>query len=128
MTITANTYSLTALPLASVPFYKSLQSEDVSSGEEIATAVSGATHYLTRLLIRADAAMDVSVGSGETAGAVTTVHMGPIPLAAASGSFLWEAPPGMGLKCTVSTAIVIDSSAGGTVWVEAHGKTCTGSA
>lgn len=124
MAITANTFTLVTLPTRGVLFYKSLQSEDVSSAEEVAAAVSGSTHYLTRLLIHADAAMDISIGSGETTGAVTTVHFGPVPLDATNGVFLWEAPPGMGVQCTTSTAIVIDSTAGGTIWIEAHGKTC----
>lgn len=124
MAITANTYSLVALPRDGVLFYNSLQSADVTGGESIEAASTGHTHYITKLLVHADADMDMSIGSGETTGAVTTVHFGPVPLTAESGWFLWEAPPGMGVKCTSATAIVIDSSAAGTIWIEAHGKTC----
>lgn len=125
MAITANTFTIESLPDEGSLFYKSLQSEDVSGAEEILAAVSGSTHYLTHLKIHADAAIDVSVGSGEDSNAVVTVHFGPIPLAAANGDFVWDAPPGKGLKCTLSAAIVIDAGAG-TIWIEAHGKTCKG--
>lgn len=125
MAITANTYSLVALPTDGVLFYKSLQSADVTGAEEITAASTGHTHYITKLLVHADAAMDISIGSGETTGAVTTVHFGPVPLDATFGKFEWEAPPGMGLQCTTATAIVVDSSGAGTIWIEAHGKTCT---
>jgi hypothetical protein len=124
MAITANTFSLVTLPTDGVLFYKSLQSEDVTGTEEIAAAVTGATHYITKLSVYADAAMDVSIGSGKTGAAVTTVHFGPVPLDANHGIIFWEAPPGMGLKCTAATAIDIDATGAGTVWIEVHGKTC----
>ncbi len=125
MAITANTFTIDNLPTNGNCFYLSLQSADVSGAESILAASSGKTHYITHLLIRTDAAMDISIGSGETGSAVTTVHIGPVPLDAASGVFLWRAPSGMGLKCTEATAIVIDSTAAGTIWIEARGKTCT---
>jgi hypothetical protein len=124
MTITANTYTMEELPTDGVLFYKSLATEDGTGAEEILAASSGHTHYLTKLQINADAAMDVSIGSGETTEAITTVHFGPIPLDATGGRFLWEAPPGMGIKCTAATAIIVDATAAGTIWIEAHGKTC----
>jgi len=124
MTIVANTYNMRTIPTARKDFHLSLQSEDVSSGETILAAESGYSHYITKLVIRADAAMDVSIGSGETDSDVTTVHFGPIPLSTGSGFFEWEAPRGMGIKCTADLSITIDSSAGGTMWIEAHGKSC----
>ena len=125
MAITANTYNMRTIPSAGKDFHLSLQSEDASGCEAILAAITGFSHYITKLIIRADAAMDVSVGSGGDGGtSVTTVHFGPIPLAAASGNFDWEAPRGMGVKCTVGLSIAIDSSASGTIWVEAHGKSC----
>jgi len=123
--ITANTYNMRTLPTAGKDFHLSLQSADVSGCEAILAAESGYSHYITKLVIRADAAMDVSIGSGGDGGAaVTTVHFGPIPLAAASGSFNWQAPRGMGLKCTADLSIAIDSSVAGTIWIEAHGRSC----
>ncbi len=124
MTLTANTYQISALPNEGLLFYKSLSSEDVTGCEEVVAAVSGATHYITDVLIRTDAAMDISLGSGESTDAITTVHLGPAPLDAASGIFIWKAPPGMGLRCTSDTAFTIDSTAAGTLWLEVRGKTC----
>lgn len=125
MSITANTYNMRTLPTAGRNFHLSLQTEDASGCEAILAAASGYSHYITKLKIRADAAMDVSIGSGGDAGAaVTTVHFGPIPLAAGSGFFEWNAPSGMGIKCTADLSIAIDSTAGGTMWIEAHGKSC----
>ena len=113
------------LPTAGRDFHLSLQSEDVSGAEAILAAATGYSHYITKLSIRTDAAMDVSVGSGGDGGtAVTTVHFGPIPLAAGSGFFEWNAPQGMGVKCTADLSITIDTSGGGTIWIEAHGKSC----
>lgn len=123
MAITANTYEIVNLPHEGQEFFKSLTSEDASGTEEILAAVANKTHYLTELHIRGDAAMDINVGSGETTGAVTTVHLGVIALAASSGFFKWKAPPGKGLKCTSGTSIAISASAG-TIWIEARGKTC----
>lgn len=124
MAITSNTFNIVMLPREGNDWYVSLASEDLSGCEAIKAAESTKTHYITRLLIRADAAMDISIGSGGDGGTgVTTVHIGPVPLDAASGIFVWKAPPGMALKCTAALSIAIDSSAGGTVWIEAWGHT-----
>ena len=124
MAITANTFNIVELPSEGLLFYRSLQSADITGGEEVVAGVSEKTHYITFLLIRTDAAMDITFGSGETTGAVTTTHIGAVPLDAASGIFVWKAPPGKGLKLTSSLAAVIDSTAAGTIWIEARGKTC----
>jgi len=124
MTITANTYNIEALPTAGNVWRVSLQSEDVTGCEAIKAAETGYTHYITKLLIRTDAAMDLSIGSGGDGGtSVTTVHIGPVPLDAASGIFVWKAPERSGLKCTKSLSIAIDSTAAGTIWIEAYGLT-----
>jgi len=125
MAIVANTYNMKTIPTAGKDFHLSLQSADVSGCEAILAAESGFSHYITKLVIRADAAMDVSIGSGGDGGAaVTTVHFGPIPLDANTGYWSWKAPRGMGIKCTADLSIAIDSSASGTMWIEAHGKSC----
>ncbi len=125
MSIVANTYDMRTIPTAGRDFHLSLQSADVSGAEAILAAASGYSHYITKLKIRTDAVMDVSIGSGGDGGsAVTTVHFGPIPLASGSGFFNWEAPRLMGIKCTADLSITIDSTAGGTIWIEAHGKSC----
>jgi len=129
MTIEANTFDMRALPSAGKDWHESLQTEDARGSEAIKAAESGHSHYITKLKIRTDvlAVMDVSIGSGETDGAVTTVHFGPIPLKRALQQdkvFNWKAPRGMGVKCTSGLSIAIDSTAEGTMWVEADGRTC----
>jgi hypothetical protein len=124
MAIVSNTFSIVSVPDDGVLFYKSLQSEDVTGAETIVAAVSGKTHYITHLLIHTDAAMDISIGSGAAAGALTTVHIGPVPLDATGGIFVWKAPEGFGLQCTNGSLVAIDSTAAGTIWIEARGKTC----
>jgi len=125
MSITANTFNMRTIPTAGRDFYLSLQTEAASGCEAILAAASGYSHYITKLKIRADAAMDVSIGSGGDGGtAVTTVHFGPIPLAAGSGFFNWSAPRGMGIKCTANLSIAVDTVGDGTMWIEAHGKSC----
>lgn len=128
MGITANTFDMRTLPSAGKDWHESLQTEDARGCEEIKAAESGFSHYITKLTICADTNKDVAIGSGETADAVTTVHFGPIPFKIAVGAtiskFNWEAPPKMGIKCTSGLSVTIDSSALGTLSIEAHGKTC----
>lgn len=123
MAITANTYNIVELPHEGSIFYKSLTSEDASTTEEIIAAVTNKTHYLTHIIVHVDTTSDVVIGSGETTGAVTTAHLGTIPIDAAKGVFCWKAPKGMALKCTSGTAITISATAG-TIFIEACGKTC----
>ena len=125
MGIVANVYNMRTIPTAGREFHLSLQTGDARACEEILAAASGYSHYITKLVIRTDAAMDVSVGSGEDeSDTIITVHFGPIPLAANSGFFEWQAPRLMGIKCTADLSITIDSTATGTMWIEAHGKSC----
>jgi hypothetical protein len=124
MAITANTFNTVGLPSDGPCFYKSLQSADLTGAEEIIAGAAGKSHYITYLQIRTATAMGITIGSGETTGAVTTTYIGLVPLDAASGIFVWKAPPGMGLRCTSGLALVIDSDTAGAVWIEARGKTC----
>src|SRR3990167_232227 len=125
MAITANTFNVLAIPIIGNDWFVSLQTEDATGCEAIKAAEAGHAHYLKKIMIRADAAMDISIGSGGDAGtAVTTVHIGPVPLDAASGIFVWSAPKGFGIKMTDALSIAIDSSAAGTLWIYAEGKTC----
>ncbi len=131
MAIVANTYDMRTIPSAGKDWHESLQTEDARGTEEIKAAESGFSHYITKIVIRLDRSMDVSIGSGGDGGTeVTTVHFGPIPLRTLlTGNkdavpFIWEAPRGKGIKCTSGLSIAIDSSAFGTLWIEANGKTC----
>lgn len=124
MSITANTITVTSLPAEGNEWFVSLTSEDASGVEPVKALESGKIHYLTKLVVRTDSATDLSLGSGETTpGTIDTVHLGTIPLNAASGIYTWIAPRGKGLKFTAELAIAIKASAG-TIHVYAEGKTC----
>lgn len=121
MAIVANTFNIQELPNEGSEFHVSLQSEGVNAGEILVAAVALKSHFLTDLTIRSDAAMDIVVGSGTTA---QTVHIGPVPVSPEAGIFGWKAPRGKGLRFTSGLPIAINSTAAGTIWIEAHGKTC----
>lgn len=126
MAITANTYNIVSLPVNGNLWHVSLNSEDVTGCEEVKAAETGRTHYITKVRFSTDAIADVNIGSGETGGAVTTVHIGPIPQNAAIDVFYWESPDplAMGLRCTADTSITVDATGAGTFWIEVYGKTC----
>lgn len=124
MAITANTFNLEYVPSAGKDWFVSLTSEDASGVEAVKAAEAGFTHYLTKLIVRTDSATDLLIGSGETTpGTIDTVHLGTIPMNAASGIYTWKAPNGMGLKFTANLAIALQASAG-TIHIEAHGRSC----
>ncbi len=124
MAITANEFNIQKLPSEGSEFHLSLATEDATGAETILAGVANKSHFLTGLTIRSDAAMDITIGSDVSASAVVTTHIGPVPVSAEAGIFPWKAPAGKGLRFTSGKAITIDASASGTIWIEAHGKTC----
>jgi len=124
MAITPNTINVQDLPTAGADWNVSLYSADLSGCEEIKAAVARANIYLTRIQIRTATALTLTIGSGETTGAVTTIHLGPIPFDAASGFFAISFPDKKGMKCTEGLALVIDADGAGATWVYAEGRTC----
>jgi hypothetical protein len=120
----ANTFDILALPSEGNDFYVSFPSEELTDAFEIIAGVAGKSHYITKIHVRTDAAMDINIGSGVATNAVVTTHIGPIPLAAGFGFFSWRAPEGKGMKLTESAALGIDSTADGTLWIEVWGRTC----
>lgn len=111
MTIVANTYDMKTIPSAGKDWHESLQTEDASGCGAIKPAESGFSHYLTKLKIRTDAGMDISIGSGGDDGdAVTTVHFGPIPM------------PGLGTELIVNGGFdIFDDWVLGDDWTEGVG-------
>ncbi len=120
----ANTFNIVSLPLEGNEFFVSFPSEEITDGIDVVAAVAGKSHYITRIHIRTDAAMDINIGSGIATNAVVTTHIGPVPLAAGFGFFCWKAPEGKALKLTSGSSLGLDSTADGTIWIEAWGKTC----
>jgi len=116
-------FKIQQLPSEGNEFFISATSEDASGCEELLAAASGKSHYLTRILIRTDSATDLTIGSGETNSAPTVVHIGTVPLNAASGFFMWKAPDGKGLRFNSGLSMTIKASAG-TIYIYAEGRTC----
>jgi hypothetical protein len=125
-TVTTNTFTIEQLPTEGDVWHVSLYSADWSTVGVLKAAVTGKSHYITRLNVRTATTTNLSIGSGGTGtDAVTTIHIGLIPLNAACGVFPWNAPPGMGLKCTSATEITLETSGAAPLWVEVWGKTCS---
>ena len=95
-------------------------SADWSSCEIIKAAVAGKSIYLTAITISCVAAITVTIGAGETGGAVTNEVLGPFHFAATSGgpiSMVFPKP----LKLDAATALTADASGAGAVTIIAQG-------
>lgn len=95
---------------------------DASGTEELKAAVTGKSHYITQLFISCVAAITITIGAGETGGAVTTVLFGPFNFAAGSGSPIYiQLNPA--IVVAAATSITIDASGAGAVQVFVQGYT-----
>ena len=93
-------------------------SADLSGCEELKAAVTGKSIYLERLVINSAAAINITIGAGETSGAVTTVLIGPIYFATNTNiEFVFTRL----LKLVAATALVVDASGAGNVTLVAQG-------
>jgi hypothetical protein len=124
-TVTQNTYNVVAIPTEGKEWAASAYSADWQDCGVIKAAESGYSHYIKKLMVRGATTCFISIGSGATTNAVTTIHIGPIDLNAAGGAFAISFGE-LGLKCTSGLAIYMDSSASGKLWVHCEGKTCLG--
>lgn len=93
-------------------------SADVSACEELQAAVAGKKIKVRHLTINSGAGITITIGAGETTGAVTTALIGPISFAA-NESMQWDFSPHMELPA--ATALVVDASGAGAVCVFAQG-------
>lgn len=96
-------------------------SADASACEELKAApAAGLSIILDHLTINVGAdAISVTIGAGETAGAVTTALIGPIAMAA-NTSLQWDFPSGLVLAA--ATALTVDASGAGAVCIFARGR------
>jgi len=96
-----------------VGFCVNFNSADLSGCEELIAAVSGKSIYVERLELSFGAAINVTLGAGETGGAVTTILIGPI-YGAANGfiPLNFEKRP---IKATTATSLTIDASGAGNI-------------
>jgi hypothetical protein len=93
-------------------------SADLSSCEELVSAVAGKSIYVERVVISFGAAINISIGEGETTGSITTTRIGPIYGAQNSTVEVSFNRP---LKLTANTSLTTDSSGAGAVTITATG-------
>ena len=114
------------LPLGGSFFTVGAYSANWSTVGEVVAAVTGSTHYITKILIRSAVTCTVSLGSGTGSDAITTLQMGPIPMNAGSGVFPWKAPDGYGMKLTASTELALETAESAPLWIYVEGITYLG--
>lgn len=107
-------------PGAKVGFIVNGVSADVSGCEElIAAPAAGLCIKIRHLTINNGAnAISITLGEGETGGAVTAALLGPIAFAANS-SLQWDFNPL--LELTAATSLVVDASGAGPLCVFCQG-------
>lgn len=93
-------------------------SADLSGTETLVAAVAGKSIYVERLVINFGAAVNVTIGAGETTGAVTDVVIGPVYGAANSTVDMKFDRPVM---LAAATALVADASGSGNVTIVVQG-------
>jgi hypothetical protein len=102
-------------------FILNATSADASGCEELKAApAAGSSIIVDHLTINNGAnAISITIGEGETDGAVTTALIGPIAMAANS-YIQWDFPSGVVL--TAATSLTVDASGAGAICVFAHGR------
>ena len=110
-------------PLDVIPFAVNATSADASGTEELKAAPdTGKSLVVTHLVISCVAAITVTIGAGETGGAVTAVLFGPFNFAATSGAPIdikFHRP----IKLADASALVVDASGAGALQVLVEGYT-----
>jgi hypothetical protein len=96
-------------------------SADLSGCETLKAApASGTAIILEHLTINSTAQITVTVGEGETAGAVDTALIGPVDMVA-HGTVSFDFYRG-GIKLSDATALTADASGSGAVCIIAQGR------
>ena len=102
-------------------FFLNATSADVSGCEELRAAPgAGLSIYVDHLTINSGAAITITIGEGETGGAVTTALIGPVSFAA-NQSMQWTFLNG-GMKLTAATSLTVDASGAGAICIFASGR------
>jgi hypothetical protein len=113
--------SVTSPASAKAGWIKNATSADASACEEIiATPGAGKYFEIDRCYISSDSAISVTLGSGETAGAVTTALLGPVTFAAGQ-CIHWEFNPPM--ITAANTSLTVDAGGAGNICVFVQGRT-----
>jgi hypothetical protein len=102
-------------------FAVNASSADLSGTEELQAAPAAGTNiYLTQLEISCVEAITVTIGAGETGGAVTTVLFGPFNFAAGNGSPI-SIQLNPAVKLAAATSLTADASGAGVVQIFVQG-------
>lgn len=115
MAITKNTLT----PITS-GFGVNATTADASGCEELVAAPASGSLVLTQVVINTVAAITVTIGESEDAGAVETVIIGPVNFAATAGApaaYKFDPP----IKLTAAKSLTVDASGAGAVQVFAQG-------
>jgi len=100
---------------------KNATSADASGTEEIIAApAAGISHYIRSISINSAATLSVTIGAGETGGAVTAALIGPVSLVAGATATYVFAPS---MAVGAATALVVDASGAGVICIVAQGET-----
>lgn len=101
-----------------VGFVANGYSADFSGCEQLVAAVAGKSIHIEKITVSSGAAITVTIGAGETTGAVTTVVVGPLHMAVNSSIPLEFSRP---IKLAAATALVVDASGSGAATVIVQG-------
>ena len=113
--------SVTNPAVGKIGFFLNATSADVSGCEELRAAPgAGLSIYVDHLTINSGAATTITIGEGETGGAVTTALIGPVSFAA-NQSMQWTFLNG-GMKLTAATSLTVDASGAGAICIFASGR------
>jgi len=116
MAFTANAIVVTKTPLEGDWVWASLYIADLSGAEDAIAATSGKCIYIEKIYLHGGSETDFTVTLGAAQGTgVTTIYLGPIPLADAGGSTVIDFGPDHCMKVTSGTAFSADASGSGLV-------------
>ena len=103
---------------------KNANSADASGCEEIiATPGVGKSLVIEHMVISSDSAISITIGEGETTGAVTTALIGPVTFAAGQSMSFPVTGRTQGIKLTANTSLTVDASGAGNINVWVQGTT-----
>ena len=104
-----------------IPFACNVRSDDISGCEEIkATPGAGKKLVITQAIISSAAAITITIGEGETGGAVTTAIWGPVTFAANQCiHWVFKHP----VVLTANKSLTCDASGAGVVNIFIEGYT-----
>jgi len=96
-------------------------SADYSGCEELKAAVASNNHYIDHITVSTGSNINVTIGAGETGGAVTATILGPLYFPANGGTYKHTFKPA--IKVAANTAITADASGAGATTIFIEGRT-----